>query len=209
MVKVCGRDLQTFTLWHHLVLSAINSPIAIGGQFISAADLLVAVRVCQLKYGDANIKPGLKDILWKFKLRKNPDKLRKELETFYEWMNRQSSPPKFYRGGNTGGISKGIESGPRCLGLACSLMYRGGIPEEDAWNSNLGRAMWLDAQFAQLEGIELRFLDDEDLDENPLDLSTLTDDQAMTMFKKDLPPELAESTFDHWMKNIKKKGGDR
>lgn len=69
--------------------------------------------------------------------------------------------------------------------------------------------MWLDAQFAQLEGIELRFLDDEDLDENPLDLSTLTDDQAMTMFKKDLPPELAESTFDHWMKNIKKKGGDR
>ena len=209
VVKVCGKDLQTFSLWHHLVLSAANSPIALGGDRISIPDLLIAVRVCCLKYGESGIKPTLRDVWWKRKLTKNPRLFRAELEKFYDWMAKQSSPPKFYRGGGDGSVTKGIESGPRCLGLACSLMSRGGISENSAWDCNLGRAMWMDAQFAQLEGIQLRFLDDADLDDSEIDLSTLTDDEAMLKFQNELPEELVGPTFDHWKNKIKKKGGDR
>ena len=65
----------------------------------------------------------------------------------------------------------------------------------------------MDAQFAQLEGIQLRFLDDVDLDDSPPDLSTLTDEEAMAMFQRDLPEEIIGDTFEHWKKNIKRKEG--
>lgn len=204
-VKVCGRNLQTFTLWHHLVLSSINSPVALGGPNISIPDLLLAVRVCGLKYGEQQIKPTIKDVFWRLKLTRNKKRFREEASKFYAWMSLQCSPPRFYRGGNTGGVTKGIESGPRCLGLACSLMYRGGVNEHDAWNSSLGKALWMDVQFAQLEGIQLRFLDDADLDDSEIDLSELTDEEAMEIFKADLPEEFVQGSFDHWKTNIKGK----
>ena len=104
-------------------------------------------------------------------------------------------------------MHKAVESGPRCLGLVCSLMTRGGMTEDAAWNCSLGRAMWLDAQFAQLHGIDLRFLDDEDLDDSEVDLSGLTDEEAMQKFQHDLPEDLVGATFDHWLANIKRKDG--
>lgn len=207
--KVCGRKLETFSLWHHLVLSAIGSPIALGGDSISVADLLIAVRVCRLKYGDTDLGAGLVDAIWNRKLTKDKARFRKEAEVFYEWMALQSSPPKFYRSGATGGMVKGVESGPRCLGLVCSLMNRGGLSEDDAWNCSLGRAMWMDAQFAQLNGVDLRFLDDDDLDDSEINISDMTDDEAMAKFQRDLPEELVGPTFDDWLLNIKGKGGDQ
>ena len=179
-----------------------------GGERITIPDLLLAVRVCGLKYGNQEIKPKFKDVWWRIKLTRNPKLFRQEAEKFYLWMARQCSPPRFYRGGNTGGMSKGIESGPRCLGLACSLMYRGSISEYDAWNSSLGKAMWMDAQFAQLEGIQLRFLDDADLEDTEIDFSQLTESEALAMFKAELPEDLVDATFENWKMNIKNKGSD-
>jgi len=205
-VEVCGYRLKTFSLWHHFILSAIGSPVAIGGDRITIPDLLVAVRVCGLSYGHQNVVPRAKDAWWKWKLTKNVALFRKETEKFYEWMSRQCSPPKFFipsQGGAS--IQKGVESAPRCLGLVCSLMARGHMPEAAAWNCSLGRASWMDAQFAQLNGVNLRFLDDADLDESSVDLSTLTDDEAMVKFQRDLPEELIGPTFDYWLLNIKRK----
>jgi hypothetical protein len=85
-------------------------------------------------------------------------------------------------------------------------MSRGGMTEQQAWDCNLGRAMWMDAQFAQLNGVDLRFLDDEDLDDSEIDLSTLTDEQAMEKFQRDLPEELVGSTYEYWRAKIKKGG---
>jgi len=204
--KVCGVELERFSLWHHLTLSAINSPVALGGEFITVPDLLVAVKVCALKYGESNVKASIRDIYWRIKLSRNPKLFRREVEKLYDWIGLQSSPPKFYKGGSDGSVNKGVESGARCLGLACSLMKRGGMSEAEAWNCTLGKAMWLDAQFAQLDGLELRFLDDEDIDESEIDLSNLTDDEAMNKFKSELPDELVLATFDHWKSKIKKGG---
>lgn len=208
-VKVCGHHLTTFSLWHHLVLSAVNSPIALGGEVITIPDLLAAVRVCRLRYGKKSISPGIRDAIWKWRLTRNPKLFRREAEKFYRWMELQCSPPKFMRTDSHGGTHKGVERGSRCLGLACSLMYRGGIPEADAWDCNLGKAMWLDAQFAQIEGLPLRFLDDEDLVEEEIDLSTMSDAEAMEKFTSELPDGIAQATFEHWKSNIKVKVGMR
>jgi len=189
-----------------MILSAIGSPVAVGGDKVTITDLLVAVRVCGLTYGQSDIRPKIKDAWWKRKLSKDLALFRSETEKFYEWMAKQCSPPKFHRPGAMG-THKGIERGPRCLGLACSLMSRGGIPEADAWNYSLGRAMWMDAQLAQLSGIDLRFLDDADLDESEIDLSTLTDDQAMAQFQSELPEDLIGPTFEYWRASIKRKDG--
>ena len=207
--KVCGRKLSTFSLWHHLILTAIDSPIAVGGDKISVIDLLVAVNVCRLEYGDTNFKHGFKDIIWRKKLFKNPDLFNKEAQRFYKWMEKQTSPPKFYIKDKGGGktTEKGVQSAPRCLGLVCSLMSRGGVSERDAWSMNLGKAMWMDAQLAQFDGVNLKFLDDKDLDSKSIDTSFLTDDQAMSMFKKELPERLVNASFEHWRKNIKKSLG--
>jgi len=206
-IKICGTELSSFTLWNHLALSAINSPMAVGGDSISVPDLLLAVRTCALNYGESNIKPRLRDVRWRIKLSRNTRLFRKETEKFYKWMELQSSPPIFYRGGTSGDINKGIERGSRCLGLACSLMYRGGLTESEAWNCTLGKAMWMDAQFAKLEGMELRFMDDEDLVEDAVDLSNLTDSEALEKFTAELPAGLVQATYKHWIDNIKKKEG--
>lgn len=67
--------------------------------------------------------------------------------------------------------------------------------------------MWMDAQFAQIHGVNLRFLDDADLDDSEVDLSSLTDDEAMIKFQRELPEELIGATFDYWLCNIKRKDG--
>ena len=67
--------------------------------------------------------------------------------------------------------------------------------------------MWMDAQFAQLHGVDLRFLDDADLDNSEIDLSKLTDDEAMNKFQNELPEEFVGPTFDHWLANTKGKRG--
>lgn len=207
IAKICGRKLTTFSLWHHLVLSAIGSPVALGGERVTISDLLVAVRVCGLQYGGTNIRPTIRDAWWGRKLKKNPDLFRRQVESFYDWMAKQSSPPKFLRVGVGDAVSNGVESAPRCLGLVCSLMTRGGMQEATAWNCSLGRAMWMDAQFAQIHGVNLRFLDDADLDDSEVDLSSLTDDEAMIKFQRELPEELIGATFDYWLCNIKRKDG--
>lgn len=208
LAKVCGRKLATFSLWHHFVLSAIGSPIALGGDRVSVLDLLIAVRVCGLTYGESDITPGLRDAWWKRKLTRNTATFRAETERFYEWMARQSSPPVFFRApSGSDSISKHVDRGPRCLGLVCSLMTRGGLTEVEAWNCTLGKAMWMDAQFAQLHGVDLRFLDDADLDNSEIDLSKLTDDEAMNKFQNELPEEFVGPTFDHWLANTKGKRG--
>lgn len=70
---------------------------------------------------------------------------------------------------------------------------------------NLGKAMWMDAQFARLEGVDLRFLDDDDLDDSPIDLSGLTETEAREYFCSILTPTQAEAVFNNWW--AQKKGG--
>jgi hypothetical protein len=204
---ICGRRLDRFTLWHHLILSAIGSPINGSSDKISMADLLVAVRVCSLRYGETSLKPGLRDTVWHFLMRRNRPLFLSQIRHFIEWMNAQCSPPKFYRksGSQSATVDHGIDRGSRCLALVCSLMHNAGMSRAEAWECSLGEAMWMDAQLAQIKGLDIRFLDDADLEDEPIDMADLSDAQALAMYQRDLPPAFVEASFKHWRENIKRR----
>lgn len=205
-VRVCGRELRSFTVWHDLILGAIRSPLVTPGMDLRPGDLLVAVRSVRSRYGKpVRFRPSLRDIWWKWRMLRRPALFHREAGKFLAWMKLQASPPQFYK---TGGSfsSATIDRGPQCLAIVCSLMERGHMGRAEAWNTNIGEARWMDAQLAQLRGVELHFLDDADLDESPIDLSGLTDEEALTMFIRDLGDnDLARKTFRHWQKHTKRK----
>ena len=203
-LTVAGRDLKRFTLWHHFLLSAIDSPI-ISGRSFNVHDLIAAVKCCRSSYGKkVDMTPSLRDCYWEFRYKKNPKLFQLHGVSFFEWMNIQCSPPRFWRTPGKGGSSVKIDNGPRCLAMACSLMHRAGFSREEAWDTPVGEALWIDAQIAKIEGVEINFLDDADLDDTPLSFDEMTEEQVMERFRRDLPSEeIAKKSFEHWKKNRK------
>lgn len=207
-VRVCGRRLTRFTVWHHFILSAIDSPVVAETELFRPADLLLALRACRSTYGRrVSFRPSLADAAWAWRMRRNPALFSREARRFFEWVATQSSPPVLWRENHGGdSVRKVVDSGPQCLALVCSLMSRGGLSKAEAWNMPIGEARWTDAQLAQVEGVPVHFLDDADLDGSRDDLSGLTDEQALEKFRAELPNErLAQQVFDDWRKNIKRK----
>lgn len=184
------------------MLSAIGSPIATGYNKFTVPDLIVAAKCCSARYGERqSLKPTLKDVFWTLVYNKFPDVFKKHSEVLFKWIGIQSSQPKYWR--SSSGYSSGskIDRSPRCLGLACSLMSRAGFTRHDAWNTPVGEAQWIDAQIAKLEGVDLNFLDDEDLVDDPVDFGVMTDEEVLAQFKRDLPTEdMAIRSFEHWKK---------
>jgi hypothetical protein len=193
--KVCGRRLRRFTLWHHFVLCAIQSPVGLGGETLSVADLLAASKTCTLTFGgDASIRPRFRDIFWRWALTRWKWLFRREAKRLYDWIGLNCSGPIFWR---EHGRESTAPSGPQVFALVCSLMQRGGMSEAEAWNTSFGSAQWYDPQFAQLEGVPIHFLDEATLT-TPFDPFAMTDEEAMATFSRDLPPEMVQPSFDRW-----------
>ena len=200
-VVVCGRRLRKFTVWHFFLLSAIGSPVVEDGD-IQPEHLCAAIQLCRQEHGEnGSIKPSLRDLWWKRKLTRNPDLFRKQVEYFYQWMHLHSQRPVYWRKSD-GSIGNG-PSGPRCLFLVGSLMRKASISKSDAWNTSLGEAQWMDICFAQLDGAPIHVIDEELMTDEPIDLSGMSDAQALAMFARDLPEHLVQASFDHWRDNVK------
>ena len=191
---VCGRRLRKFTLWHHFILSALDNPVAVGGESISVPQVLVAVRACRLKYGESSMSPGVLDVLWKFRMLKRRTVFKREAKKLYQWVSDHCRAPLYWRESNGG--KRSAHSGPQCLALVASLMQRGGMSREESWNTSLGEALWMDAEFARLEGVPLHFVDEADVSDEPLTFDDMSEDEVLAVFKKDLPEKLAIASFN-------------
>jgi hypothetical protein len=200
---ICGRRLERFTLWHHLGLSAIGSPILSRSGAIVPRDLLAAVAIIRKSCGKpVSIRPCLLDFIWHWALCRWPDIFRREVESLWSWIDLQSSAPIYYRISRTGDTATTLNSGPQCLYYKSILMAKGGFTEAQAWNMPLGKAMWEVAQIIAIEDGNINFLDEDDLDDSPIDLSDMTEEEALAMFRRDLPTEeMAQATFKHWKEN--------
>ena len=205
-VRVCGRVLKRFTVWHHFILSAIDSPITGERESLRPGDLLVAIRSCGLSYGGTrNISPNLRDIYWRWRMNRDPRLFKREAKKFFDWMGVQCSAPVFWRK-STGSREMVEDKSPGCFALVCSLMQRGGVGMEIAWNLPIGEARWTDVQLAKASGIDIRYMDDEDLDDSEIDFSGLSDAEALEIYRRDMPNEkMAQASFEHWRHNIKNK----
>lgn len=204
-VVVCGRRLRKFTVWHFFLLSAVGSPF-VNSEDIRPEHLLAAIEICRNEHGSTkSLHPRFRDFWWRRKLIRNPEIFREQAKIFHEWMRLHSQRPIYWRK-SEGGYSSG-PTGPRCLFLIGSLMRRGGLSQSEAWNTSLGEAQWIDICFSQIDGAPLHIVDEEMMSDEEIDLSRLTDDQALEMFTRDLPAELVQSSFEHWKTNVKRKGG--
>lgn len=199
-IRIAGRSLKRFTIWHQFLLSAVGSPIYTGAEKFTVKDLLVAAKCCRSKYGKSiTLKATLYDIWWGFLYHKLPWLFELHASRLWEWIGIQCSQPKYWRKSHGGGHYSGIDRSPKCLGMACSLMARAGFTREDAWNTPLGEAQWIDAQIAKLEGVGIQFLNDDDLKDEAVDISNLTEEEAFELFNRELPNEkLALASFEHW-----------
>ena len=198
--KIAGKKLSKFTLWHYFLLSAINSPV-IAGRSFGITDLIAAVKCCTHNYGNpVDMSPSLRDVWWSYKYKKQPYKFKQQGLLFYKWINTQSIGPKFWRlPSNVTTTNKKLDNGPRCLAIACSLMNRAGFSCADAWNTSLGQAQWMEAQMAKLEGAEINFMSENDIQEKTNPFDQMTPEQVLETMRKELPTEeMAMKSFEHW-----------
>jgi hypothetical protein len=199
-VRVCGRSLKKFTLWHNFLLSAIESPVAIGGDFLTVPQLLAAVEACTRPFGDHRVRPRPLDAWRRRRLTRDKDLFRREAETFYAWVAAHCKGPHYFRkssGGSAYEDSIG-GAGPQCLSLSVSLMSRANMSKPDAWNTSMGIALWIDFQCAQNEGVPLHYLPESVVNDNPEDVYAMSEESALAMFTRELPEELVQPSFERW-----------
>jgi hypothetical protein len=197
--KIAGRRVSRFSLWSRFILDALESPLVTGEKF-GPEDLINALKVCQARHGKPlSLKPTLRDFYWLGKYRRNPKRFKDDATTFVKWVNFQTSPPKYWREGNGGGKSTVLDRVPSTLGLACSLMGKGGLGMSEAWDTPLGAARWMDAQFAKMEGAGIHFLDDEDLNDTPDPFEGMSQAEVLEHFRKEHGDEdKAVRAFERW-----------
>lgn len=162
---VCGRPLDAFTPYHYMLLRAVGSPFLSGSGVIRPGDILSAVCTCRQTFGKpVRIRAGIRDAVWKLRMTRNPAIFRRECVKFSAWMKSNSSGPRFWSVVSGGQKSRDL-TGPDILTLITPLIMKTTLTETEAWNMSLGRAQWIAAEIAELEGSERRFLFDEDLEE--------------------------------------------
>lgn len=197
-VRVCGRTLTKFTLWHHFLLSAIGNPVAVGGETLSVPQLLAAIEACTLEYGDHRIRPRVSDAWRRRRLMRNPALFRREAETFDAWVAAHCKGPHYFRKSSGGSEDSIGGSGPSCLALVCSLTMRAHISKEDAWNTSMGEALWMDFQCAQVEGVPLHYLPESVVNDEPDDIYAMSESDVLAIYQRELPPEIVDASFEHW-----------
>jgi hypothetical protein len=166
---VCGRVLKAFTPFHYLILKAIGSPFLKADGVNTTADLLAAVAACRNAFGKTvNLKPTIRDAIWKLRMTRNPALFRREAVKFSKWMGEHSSGPKFWEVVSGGPKTRDL-TGPDILTLVVPILMKTSITESEAWNMSLGRLQWIAAEVAEIEGSTLKFYYDDQfpMDEEP------------------------------------------
>jgi hypothetical protein len=156
---ILGKRLKPFCLRHRLFLEGIGSPFLQDQTELTAADLIVALKVCADERID---KPTLQDSWLNLKLTLSKPLLARACTAFIKHIDRVDSYPKFWeRKDQRAGAASTV---PWQLSVACNLI-RNGISYQDAFNMPEAKAFWLSAAFSIQQGSKLEFIstDDEDL----------------------------------------------
>lgn len=202
-VRICGRKLDGLTLWQAFLLAASGSPFAGFSDRIRPQDLVAAAKICTARHGQPfRYRQSLRDAWWVGRLKRRPDLFRRECRRFSQFIADHNKGPVLWHRSDGGGIS--LKAAPTMLRLACSLMAMAGLDESAAWNCTMGKALWMDGALGQINGQSISFLCEDDLDDSEIDLSGLTDEEALAKFRRDLPPDLVDASFEHWRINTKR-----
>jgi hypothetical protein len=167
-VRILGRFVYPFCLKHRLHLLALESPLVMEGKEITAADLLLAVKVCAEEPID---RVTWRDQWEALKMKHRPGYLNEQLERFVAFTLLTQWPKFWEKQGKTSGS---VNSMPWVLQVICNLMKHG-FPEERAWMMPEAQAVWMSTGFNSIaqggSEIELMTTDEEELQAELLDQS--------------------------------------
>ena len=165
---ILGRFVYPFCLKHRLHLLAVESPLVLDGKEITAADLLLAVKVCAEEPID---RVTWRDQWEAIKMKHRPGYLRGELDKFTAF-TLLTQWPKFWEKRSC--ESGSVNSIPWVLQVVCNLM-KNGFTEERAWMMPESQAVWMSTGFNSIgeggSGIELLTTEEEELQKELLDQS--------------------------------------
>jgi hypothetical protein len=156
---ILGKRLKPFCLRHRLFLEGIGSPFLQEQTELTAADLIVALKVCADERID---QPTLGDKWLNLKLTLSKPLLARGCAALIKHIDRAESYPKFWeRKDRRSGAASTV---PWELSVAANLI-RNGVSYQDAFNMPEAKAFWLSATFSIQQGSKLEFIstDDEDL----------------------------------------------
>ena len=136
-------------------LHAFDSPLILGAQAVSPADLLFACQVCaEEPLGEV----GLIDRLRLSRLNANPAKFEMLLTAFAGYILVDDWPKFWDQDSKKSGGTKGL---PWPMSIVANLVANG-IPEKRAWEMPECQAIWLNAAFAMRKGVDVAIMSPEE-----------------------------------------------
>ena len=153
--RLLGRTLYPWCLKYRVRLHAFNSPLILGAQEVSPADLLFACQVCaEEPLGEV----GLIDRLRLSRLNDNPAKFEMLLNAFAGYILVDDWPKFWDQDSKKSGGTKGL---PWPMSIVANLVANG-IPEKRAWEMPECQAIWLNAAFAMRKGVDVAIMSPEE-----------------------------------------------
>lgn len=153
-VKILGRKVSPFCLFHRVQLEAAESPLLKSDADIRPVDLLVAVKICA---GEPLGKTSFIDSWHIGKMASNPDYFAEQVDRFGQIVLVESWP-KFWEKRTKQGDATGV---PWVLSVVANLVANG-IPLDRAWSMPESQAIWLNSAFAVIKGADLKVLTTEE-----------------------------------------------
>lgn len=153
-IKILGRFVYPFSLYHRVQLEAAESPLLSADKGIRPLDLLMAVKIVA---GEPIDRLTWKDSWYLGKMSGNEDYFCEQIELFSKYVLVESWP-KFWEKKTKNADTSGT---PWVLTVVTSLISNG-IPEDRAWSMPECQAIWLNSSFAIIKGAELKVLTTED-----------------------------------------------
>ena len=197
--RVCGYDITSLTPWHSVILSAIDSPVLNPAKDTSAGDLLLFLKVVSCDWPNTpNLKARWRDVIWHRKLKKSKTLLR-ELTKLKEWLACQLSAPVLWEDEAEGNGSS--LSSPGVFALVVSLVSKGGISLETAWNMRIAEARWHDVTLAEINGAKIKIAYEGEEEKIKDQINEISDEDAVKLARRNL----SDKDFKRWHEAFKNK----
>jgi hypothetical protein len=157
--RLLGRRLRPFSLWHVLLLQALDSPFIKGGS-ISLFDLKTAIGICSLRYRNSKIKRP-----W-FPFKVGVGALRQEVARFVEYVEDYLSKPEYtvipWDTKHTGPAPVPVTPPPHIIATAFNVAHGARITIGEAWDLPIGESYICESMYLRAQGAQLDFLSDEE-----------------------------------------------
>lgn len=161
-----GVRMRPFCLWHLLLLQAVDSPFLRLGN-VTLFDLMTAVGICRLHFGDSRIcRPWVGPVGW-WKLSRK-DGFRKEVVRFLHYTGDFLHKPEYavHQRPLPANAAPPPErhAAPETLSLAADIIGWTHWPEKIVWELPMGAVYWYRAMALRAAGADIDFVTPEDMD---------------------------------------------